>query len=197
MSRARDIANFGDGIATADIDDGAVTAGKINSTLDLSGKTVTLPSGVGGKVLQVQPAMATWSGNYDIGASWASPPGMNVLITPSSTSSKIMYFMRAASHVQGNSGANMDARGRVERIIGGGSPTVINAADRYNGFHNWSGSDGWRANFVLAMGVDSPNTTSEVEYKFYAMRSGGNFYRFHDTSGADNNISVFALEIAG
>ena len=31
MTRARDIANFGDGIATADIDDGAVTAAKIGS----------------------------------------------------------------------------------------------------------------------------------------------------------------------
>jgi hypothetical protein len=44
MTRARDIANFGDGIATADIGDGQVTAGKLNSTLDLSSKTVTLPS---------------------------------------------------------------------------------------------------------------------------------------------------------
>jgi len=31
MTRARDIANFGDGIATADIDDGAVTAAKLFS----------------------------------------------------------------------------------------------------------------------------------------------------------------------
>jgi len=40
MTRARDIANFGDGIATADIDDGAVTAGKINSAVEL-GKFVS------------------------------------------------------------------------------------------------------------------------------------------------------------
>ena len=51
MSRARTIADFGDGIATADIGDGQVTAGKLNSTLDLTGKTVTLPAGVGGKVV--------------------------------------------------------------------------------------------------------------------------------------------------
>ena len=52
MTRARDIANFGDGIATADIDDGAVTAGKLNSTLDLTGKTVTLPTGAGWTTLE-------------------------------------------------------------------------------------------------------------------------------------------------
>lgn len=43
MSRARTIADYGDGVAASDL----------ASTLDLSGKTVTLPSGVGGKVLQV------------------------------------------------------------------------------------------------------------------------------------------------
>jgi len=48
MTRARDIANFGDGITTADIGDGQITAGKLSSTLDLSGKTVTLPAGVAG-----------------------------------------------------------------------------------------------------------------------------------------------------
>ena len=39
MSRARTVANYGDGVEAADL----------SSTLDLSGKTVTLPSGVGGK----------------------------------------------------------------------------------------------------------------------------------------------------
>ena len=44
MSRARDIANFGDGIATADIGDGQITAGKLSSSLDLSSKTLALPT---------------------------------------------------------------------------------------------------------------------------------------------------------
>ena len=35
------------------VQDGVVTAADLSSTLDLSGKTVTLPAGVGGKVLQV------------------------------------------------------------------------------------------------------------------------------------------------
>jgi hypothetical protein len=37
----------------ARIADGAVTSGKLASTLDLTGKTVTLPSGTGGKVVAV------------------------------------------------------------------------------------------------------------------------------------------------
>jgi hypothetical protein len=54
MSRARNVANLGDGIVTADITDGQVTAGKLASTLDLTGKTVTLPAGTAG------------SGNYQL-----------------------------------------------------------------------------------------------------------------------------------
>jgi hypothetical protein len=56
MSKASDLARLlnADGeIQAADIDDGAVTAAKLASTLDLSGKTVTLPSGtVAGKTLR-------------------------------------------------------------------------------------------------------------------------------------------------
>lgn len=45
--------------ATYTIDNGAVTAAKLASTLDLSSKTVTLPTGVGGKILQVVQSTST------------------------------------------------------------------------------------------------------------------------------------------
>ena len=40
-------------LTSADITDGIISVAKLTSTLDLSSNTVTLPSGVGGKVLQV------------------------------------------------------------------------------------------------------------------------------------------------
>jgi hypothetical protein len=40
-------------IGTNDLADNIVTVSKLASTLDLSSNTITLPSGVGGKVLQV------------------------------------------------------------------------------------------------------------------------------------------------
>ena len=49
MSNARNLANLlgtGSTIPTAKIADSAVTAAKLNSTLDLSSKTLTVPSGV-------------------------------------------------------------------------------------------------------------------------------------------------------
>ena len=48
-------------VNTNQLANSAVTAAKLASTLDLSGKTVTLPTGVGGKVLKVQHSEITAS----------------------------------------------------------------------------------------------------------------------------------------
>jgi hypothetical protein len=42
------------GLSAGGLPDGSVTAGDLESTLDLTGKSVTLPSGVGGKVVAYQ-----------------------------------------------------------------------------------------------------------------------------------------------
>ena len=42
------------GLSAGGLPDGSVTAGDLASTLDLTGKTVTLPSGTGGKLLAYQ-----------------------------------------------------------------------------------------------------------------------------------------------
>jgi len=41
------------GIATGGLPDGSIAAGDLASSLDLTGKTVTLPSGTGGKIIKV------------------------------------------------------------------------------------------------------------------------------------------------
>ena len=50
------------------VQDGVVTAADLSSTLDLSGKTVTLPAGTGGKVLQVVHTAKTDPEVYSFGA---------------------------------------------------------------------------------------------------------------------------------
>jgi hypothetical protein len=41
------------GLTAGGLPDGSIVAGDLASSLDLTGKTVTLPSGTGGKILQV------------------------------------------------------------------------------------------------------------------------------------------------
>ena len=76
-------------IASSDLADNAVTAGKLASSLDLTGKTVTLPSGTGGKILQVQSTskLDAFTGSS---TSFADITGMTVSITPTAADSNIL-----------------------------------------------------------------------------------------------------------
>lgn len=81
------------GSVTSDtIANGSVAAGDLASTLDLTGKTVTLPSGTGGKVLQVVQAVKTDA--LALGTSgFTTITNFNATITPISTSNKVMVHV--------------------------------------------------------------------------------------------------------
>ena len=81
--------NGSTGITSANIADGAIAAGDLASSLDLTGKTVTLPSGTGGKVLQVVTNLIDTSGSVS-GSSWQTI--VSASITPSNASNKILIF---------------------------------------------------------------------------------------------------------
>jgi len=181
MTRARTIADFGDGIATADIDDGAVTAGKLNSTLDLSGKTVTLPSGVGGKVLQVVTA-------YDASATSTSGTYADVFspkpsITLASTSSTVLIFATGYGRCS-NSGGAADV-GINMRVVNDTSQTELaDVRMRAQALNDYNGS------LVISHAESGFSGTSQT-YNLQINRYGGN-----DTA-AVSDIQVMLLEIAG
>ena len=81
------------GISSGGYPDGSITAADLASTLDLSSKTLTLPAGAGGKVVQfaqtVQDAVysISWSTNGD---TVSMPSAFNVSLTPVSRSN---YFL--------------------------------------------------------------------------------------------------------
>jgi hypothetical protein len=149
----------------ARIADGAVTAGKLASTLDLTGKTVTLPAGVGGKVLQVvQTVMDT-----DIAVnvtSFTDISGMSATITPQSTSSKIL--ISCVLHY--GQGASTNGDDFVINLITTRNGTALS----YNSNSNRGYGDvafykgGWD---TLTMGIakferlDSPSSTSALTYQ--------------------------------
>ena len=75
-------------VSTAKIGNGAVTADKLASTLDLSSKTVTLPSGAGGKVLKMAISEITANSTRSSATSFADDLDFGSF-TPSATSSTI------------------------------------------------------------------------------------------------------------
>ena len=106
------------GISAGGLPDGSVTATDLASSLDLTGKTVTLPSGTGGKVLQVQynstssTGTLAHTGTTDIPHSY-----LTVDITPISQTS-IIYV---SYHLYGewNNSAFYEGTAFLSRRVGG------------------------------------------------------------------------------
>ena len=80
------------GLTAGGLPDGSVVASDLASSLDLTGKTVTLPSGTGGKVLQVQHTIKTARQNLTSTTAKQDITDMSVTITPASNSSKIIVL---------------------------------------------------------------------------------------------------------
>ena len=149
-------------IKSLGITDGAIVGADINSTFDLTGKTVTLPSGTGGKVLQVITATdsterSTTSTSYVTGSNTLS-----VSITPSSTSNKILIL---------TSFLGFQGTGRGTWSLYRGSTNLTTNGIMYND---------WNSNAVnVYIGysyLDSPSSTSSLTYQPYMKISTGTVY---------------------
>ena len=114
------------GISAGGLPDGSVVAADLASTLDLSGKTVTLPSGTGGVILQTQFAIKTSTAT--IASTTPSViSGLTVDIIPAHANNLIILIASVSSGYDSNNwglgfyfgkdgsvidGARADAQGR-------------------------------------------------------------------------------------
>jgi hypothetical protein len=187
------------GISAGGLPDGSVTAADIESSLDLSGKTVTLPSGTGGKVLQVQYTLKTDTYSSASADAWRDVTGLNVNITPSSTSSKILVFGHLNITQNATNGAYKIIRnGNTDVGVGtaSGSRPAVTGGNAYT----FGGND-FRT--VPFNGVDTPSSTSLQNYSIRIIDDGGTFYVNRTVSDADDTYGprsssmIIAMEIAG
>ena len=163
-----------------DITDGSISVAKLTSTLDLSSNTVTLPSGVGGKVLQV--VSGTLTSSYTTSSTSFVATGLDVAITPSSTSSKI--FIIATSYLDDN-GTARDVLSTIFR-------DSTNLGDSTNGMmDSFGGSTRLRANHSMSF-LDSPNSTSAITYEVY-YKTGGASVSFNSQGSIS---SITAMEVS-
>ena len=161
-------------------------------TMDSSGN-VTFPANAtcsgtasgfgGGKILQVVKGTAL-SGSYTTtitaNSTYTDLTGTTHSITPSATSSKILviyrfqYTMRCGS----NDGVS-NGKTELQRDINGGGYTTI---DNMQFRDPWSANNGDTYGNPAHIVLDSPNTTSQVNYKMRGWKSEGDRIRFWDTN---------------
>ena len=185
-------------IKSLGITDGTILGTDVNSTFDLTGKTVTLPAGTGGKVLQV--LSTTKTDTFSVSStSFSDVTGLSVSITPSSASNKILVIVSVA--INGRDGVvaayaklvrnstdifigdSAGSRSRVSAFIAENAGCIINA----NLTH-----------------LDSPNTTSAITYKIQLAGNNVNavYINRGDTDGDSSGTgrtasSITVMEIAG
>jgi len=195
---------YTEAVADAVPADGSITAAKLASTLDLSGKTVTygltdsdMPSGA---VLQV---VQTYF-NTKVGLTGSAYVGLDVSITPSSSTSKILLI---GSIAFGKSNVN----GAV-KMLRNGNTFMPNLVGSYVGGTNsstggWntaddgvSGDGDWNISNQSFVYLDSPSSTSSLQYRLYYYEAeNGDLYvnRQRNDNGGTSCSVLIAVEVAG
>jgi hypothetical protein len=183
-------------LATSDLADNIVTVDKLADTLDLSSNTITLPSGVGGKVLQIVQTEKTDFYSQTV-ASWTDITGLSVQITPTSASNKI-YVQVVVNASKQNGGGNSHLRLlRDSTVVGTGT-----AGSSYNGFGMTDQAVDYNTMSAKVNNyLDSPSSTSQLTYKvqLYNITTGYTAYvnRRHGGTGHGANSTITVMEIAG
>lgn len=192
---------------------GLIGVEDLESSLDLTGKTVTLPAGVGGKVLQV---LSGFTDNYLTSTAqdsdWVSLTGLTASITPSSTSSKILIMCHIGklSNAQGTSlddDRQMNvllSRGSTDLGIGKAFGSRMRVTTGVNdGPHHAAGRGGTGCAFQY---LDSPATTSSITYQVYASGHSGELWAWNraaetvdsgDAPQATTGSGITLMEISG
>jgi len=169
-------------VTSAKIASSAVTdakiAGMAASKLSGSVGATNMPTGAIVQVISVQgnTELSTTSNSYTL------VPGMEITITPSSSSNKILLMFTSEVTVQGDG----NFRARYTR---GGSEII----EMLHGAGNF-GSANQHGHGYAYNHLDSPNTTSATTYQLQAMETGSGTLRFPSESGF---CSFTAMEIVG
>ena len=169
-------------IKSLGITDGTITGDDINSTFNLTGKTVTLPSGTGGKVLQVITATDSTERSTTSSSYVTASNTLSVTITPSSTSNKILILASSAVDAASDNVGYYTIYKNGSTNLGATNGFAMSRNGNVNAAYNFG------INYL-----DSPSTTSATTYQIYMKGDGTNvLLNRNNTKG-----SITCLEIAG
>ena len=182
-------------LPVARIADGDVTAAKLASTLDLSGKTVTLPAGTGGGVLQV--AQTVSSSRISLNT-YTDTLLLSCTITPTLSTSKIMININLAVGDTDDWGFMLKRNGTVIKNHGYSSsysdPNCFASGDQFDmGIY-----EHYNLSWIF---IDAPATTSSATYEIWWNPQGGNtgvLFLNRDSGGSGQGQSMLTLtELSG
>jgi hypothetical protein len=169
------------------IADGSVTDAKLASTLDLSGKTVTLPAGTSGKVLQVVSTTKTNTfSSFLASAARAAITGLSVSITPSGATNKILIICHVSMAAENVGCAAILKRNSIDICTGTGeglrAGVTVGSSKLVSSYE-----DSPVSSFTF---LDSPSTTSSTTYSVDIFNGRSAFDTVYVNRGSsDSNYS--------
>ena len=182
------------GLTAGGLPDGSITAADIETSLDLTGKTVTLPSGTGGKVLQVLQDIKTDADSTTNSiANSVAISGLSQAITMSDASNKVLVMANISVSGNANSEAALSLyRGATQIYLGdaGIGPRASVPVGMLWTSGNWQGS---AASIVF---LDTPGSGTHT----YTVRFGGNgsppiYINRTGRNGASDPLTVSSITL--
>jgi hypothetical protein len=192
------------GLTAGGLPDGSIVAGDLASSLDLTGKTVTLPSGTGGKVLQVVQASKT-NTTSTINQDSFTDLGLSASITPTSTSNKVLVLV-SIGRVCCNTSSLRLCPFRILRDATGIGIGVVDGVKLRSNFVISDSPDNNYGQGGAYQYLDSPSTTSATTYKIqWTGQAGETWYLHRSSSNTDNTDTIHTrsashiilMEVAG
>ena len=185
------------GIVSANIADGTISAN------DLASGAITSSALPAGSVLQV---VQTYF-NTKVGLSGSAYVGLDVTITPSSTTSKIMLVGSIAfgrSNLNGSVKMLRNGSPFMPDILGAYSGGASATAGAWNGADDGVTGDGaYNISNQSFLYLDTPSSTSALQYRlyYYQASGSGNGDLYVNRQSSDNGGTscsvLIAMEIAG
>lgn len=150
------------GLSAGGLPDASVAAADLASSLDLSGKTVTLPAGTGGKLVNVAQVTIDSTATQSAPSSYARFPEMDASYTTTVAGKIFVSFSWALM----NAGGSADTGIKLFRKIGSGTATeiLVNPSPKSGSvsgvFPNYRGSQPHEGDRITYSFLDTPGHTA-------------------------------------
>ena len=180
-----------------------LSASNLTSGTIPTARITALPAGVGGKILQVVSSENSYAAGYTSTSATdflsASGVTWETSITPSATSSKILLLEKLTLYQADHNDSTAQEKRwflHLYRKIGSGSYSAIRSAN-WMGHYYYNGTSrvDLQAYPFHESKYDSPNTTSQVTYKYMIGMHGSD--RKANANGDGKTSVLNLLEVAG